>query len=69
MADRAGGFAAGPARLPSAMSESEIRYDGTTALIVVDVQNDFADPSGSLSVREGELVVPVANREISVARS
>ena len=27
-----------------------IRYDETTALLVVDVQNDFADPSGSLSV-------------------
>ena len=26
------------------------RYHGTTALIVVDVQNDFADPAGSLSV-------------------
>ncbi len=69
LAHRAGGFAAGPARLPGAMSGSDIRYDGKTALIVVDLQNDFADPSGSLSVREGELVVPVANREISAAGS
>jgi nicotinamidase/pyrazinamidase len=28
-------------------------YDATTALIVVDVQNDFADPAGSLYVRGG----------------
>ena len=31
------------------------------ALILVDVQNDFI-PGGSLAVREGEAVVPVANR-------
>jgi nicotinamidase/pyrazinamidase len=38
-------------------------YDPRTALVVVDVQNDFADPKGSLSVAGGEAVVPVANRE------
>ena len=32
------------------------RYDPSTALIVVDVQNDFADPNGSLFVRGGEAV-------------
>ncbi|MGH2571913.1 MAG: isochorismatase family protein [Actinomycetota bacterium] len=42
-------------------------YDEKTALIVVDVQNDFADPKGSLYVREGERVVPVVNREIGRA--
>jgi nicotinamidase/pyrazinamidase len=42
-------------------------YDPRTALIVVDVQNDFADPNGSLYVSEGERVVPVANREIGRA--
>ena len=36
-------------------------YDPNTALLVVDVQNDFADPAGSLSVSLGEEVVPVAN--------
>jgi nicotinamidase/pyrazinamidase len=30
-----------------------MRYDPSTALIVVDVQNDFADPAGSLSVQGG----------------
>jgi nicotinamidase/pyrazinamidase len=42
-------------------------YDDATALIVVDVQNDFADPSGSLYVPEGDLVVPIANEEIGRA--
>ncbi len=45
-----------------------IPYDAKTALIVVDVQNDFADPAGSLYVRGGEEVVPVVNREIARAR-
>ncbi len=39
------------------------RYDPRTALIVVDVQNDFADPKGSLSVAGGETTIPVVNRE------
>ena len=42
-------------------------YDRKTALIVTDIQNDFADPSGSLYVSDGESVVPVANREIDEA--
>jgi nicotinamidase/pyrazinamidase len=40
---------------------SRARYDPKTALLIVDVQNDFADPKGSLSVRGGEAVVPVVN--------
>jgi nicotinamidase/pyrazinamidase len=44
-----------------------VAYDDRTALIVVDVQNDFADPRGSLYVAGGEEVVPVANREIDRA--
>ena len=44
-----------------------MRYDLTTALVVVDVQNDFADPAGSLSVRGGEAVVIAANAEIAAA--
>jgi nicotinamidase/pyrazinamidase len=30
---------------------------------VVDVQNDFADPKGSLTVAGGEATIPVVNRE------
>jgi nicotinamidase/pyrazinamidase len=44
-------------------------YDPTTALLVVDVQNDFADRNGSLYVEGGEQVVPVLNREIERARA
>ncbi len=44
-------------------------YDPTTALLVVDVQNDFADPEGSLYVAEGERVVPFVNAEIGRARA
>ncbi len=42
-------------------------YDATTALIVVDLQNDFADPAGSLYVRGGEALIPFINREIARA--
>ncbi|HYZ98631.1 MAG TPA: isochorismatase family protein [Acidimicrobiales bacterium] len=45
------------------------RYDASTALVVVDVQNDFADPAGSLYVRDAESVIEVANAEIAAARS
>jgi nicotinamidase/pyrazinamidase len=43
------------------------RYDPATALVVVDVQNDFADPEGSLSVVDGIDIVPVINGEIERA--
>ena len=45
------------------------RYQPTTALIVVDVQNDFADPAGSLSVRGGDAIIPTINAEIDMATS
>jgi len=38
------------------------------ALIVVDVQNDFADPRGSLYVRDGEAVVQIINEQVKAAR-
>jgi nicotinamidase/pyrazinamidase len=43
-------------------------YDPKTALLVIDVQNDFADPRGSLYVRGGEEVVPVINHDVGNAR-
>ena len=42
-------------------------YDPRTALLVLDIQHDFADPVGSLYVRGGEEVVPLANAEIAAA--
>jgi nicotinamidase/pyrazinamidase len=47
---------------------SEIEYGPGTALVVVDVQNDFADPTGSLYVQGAEVVVVRVNEEIERAR-
>ncbi len=44
-------------------------YDASTALLVVDVQNDFADPAGGLAVAGGAAVVRVLNDEIAAARA
>ncbi len=44
------------------------RYDDRTALVVVDLQNDFADPAGSLSVAGGEAIIPVVNAAVRAAR-
>jgi nicotinamidase/pyrazinamidase len=43
-------------------------YNASTALVVVDVQNDFADPAGSLSVRGGDEVPAFVNAELAAAR-
>jgi nicotinamidase/pyrazinamidase len=42
-------------------------YDARTALIVVDVQNDFADPAGSLSVKGGVRVAERCSAEAADA--
>jgi nicotinamidase/pyrazinamidase len=44
-----------------------LRYRPGLALVVVDVQNDFADPTGSLSVIGAEAVIPVINGQVSPA--
>ena len=43
------------------------RYDSRTSLIVVDLQNDFADPAGSLSVSGGASILPTIDAEIAAA--
>jgi nicotinamidase/pyrazinamidase len=45
-----------------------VNYDSNTALIIVDVQNDFADPNGNLYVKGGYEVVPIINSQIARAR-
>ena len=45
------------------------RYDPRTALVVVDLQNDYADPAGGLSVAGGADTVPLVNGEIASARA
>ena len=42
-------------------------FDERTALVVVDVQNDFADPAGSLAVAGGPVVVGRVNEAIAAA--
>ena len=44
-----------------------MQYNEKTALIVVDVQNDFADHSGSLYVPDGEKVIPFINDQVRQA--
>ena len=50
---------------PSSISAmARIAYDPQTALVIVDVQNDFAHPEGGLYVKDGESVVPIVNDAI-----
>ncbi len=49
---------------PWMLDDPDARYDPLVALVIVDVQNDFADPAGSLSVRGGADIVPLVNLEI-----
>jgi nicotinamidase/pyrazinamidase len=44
-----------------------LRYRRGVALLVIDVQNDFADPKGSLSVRGALGVIPAINHEAALA--
>jgi nicotinamidase/pyrazinamidase len=44
-------------------------FDPSTALVVVDVQNDFADPGGGLYVRDGEQVVPLVSELVGAAQN
>lgn len=45
------------------------QFDRQTALLIVDYQNDFADPSGSLYVAGGERLLDAINAEIARAIS
>jgi nicotinamidase/pyrazinamidase len=44
-------------------------YDAHTALVVVDVQNDFTDPEGGLSVTDAESILPEVNARIAACRA
>jgi nicotinamidase/pyrazinamidase len=48
-------------------ADDNSRYGPQVALVVVDLQNDFADPAGSLSVRGGSEIVELVNTEIERA--
>jgi nicotinamidase/pyrazinamidase len=45
-----------------------MRYGPGVALVVVDMQNDFADPRGSLRVAGADAILPVVNEQIQLAR-
>jgi nicotinamidase/pyrazinamidase len=56
--------------VPNGVSTSDRPIFGPkTALLIVDVQNDFADPNGSLSVKGGDGIVPVVNEAAREARA
>ena len=44
-------------------------YDAHTALVVVDVQNDFTDAEGGLSVTDAESILPEVNARIAACRA
>lgn len=56
--------------MTSAPESREARgtYDERTALVVVDVQNDFAHPDGNLYVQGGDASIAAVNREIEAAQ-
>ncbi|HLU64788.1 MAG TPA: isochorismatase family protein [Kofleriaceae bacterium] len=51
-----------------AEEDARVSFDPRTALVVVDVQNDFVDPRGSLHVAGAERIVGTINRLIERAR-
>jgi nicotinamidase/pyrazinamidase len=46
----------------------DVDYDRHTALLVIDVQNDFADPGGALAVAGGDAIIPYLNEQVAAAR-
>lgn len=51
------------------MPDRRTSYDEATALVVVDLQNDFAHPDGGLYVSGGEAIIPTVNEEIRQAQA
>lgn len=47
---------------------TDVQFGPDVALVVVDVQNDFTDPNGSLYVEGGEVIVPRINALMETAR-
>jgi nicotinamidase/pyrazinamidase len=50
-------------------TQADVTFDDRTALLVVDVQNDFADPDGSLYVRGGETILLGLNDLVATAQN
>jgi nicotinamidase/pyrazinamidase len=61
--------ASGPALTASSFCSVAVSYDERTALLVVDVQNDFAHPDGSLYVQQADKVIDAVNDEVAAAEA
>lgn len=48
---------------------TDVQFGPDVGLVVVDVQNDFTDPDGSLYVTGGETIVPRINALMAAART
>lgn len=56
-------------KLPEKLEIKEVRVDpSSAALLIIDVQNDFANPSGKLYARGAEKVIPPIKKLASAAR-
>jgi nicotinamidase/pyrazinamidase len=44
-------------------------YDARTALVVVDVQNDFTHPDGGLAVADAEAILPEVNARVAACHA
>ncbi len=53
---------------PGPEDSATFSYNPRTALLVVDLQNDFADPRGSLYVRGASEVIDRANANVRLAK-
>jgi nicotinamidase-related amidase len=57
------------AEMPKYAVQDEVRVDpARTALVVIDMQNDFVKPGGSLVVPDAEATVPAIRHLLSLAR-
>jgi nicotinamidase/pyrazinamidase len=61
--------ASDPALTASSFCSVAVSYDERTALLVVDVQNDFAHPDGSLYVQQADKVIDAVNDEVAAAEA
>jgi len=56
-------------KLPEKLKIEEVKVESSkTALLIIDVQNDFANPSGKLYARGAEKVIPLIKKLASAAR-
>ncbi len=56
-------------KLPKKLEVTSVRADpGETALVIIDVQNDFINPSGKLYAKGSEKIIPSIKKLLSKAR-